>query len=473
MNLERRTMNLDEYQKKIVTCENDLLVIAGPGSGKTTTIRQKVNYLYEKEPSVKILLISFTNKSVEDLKKKITIPCQITTFHKLAMDILDYNHISYHIAASDLLDYLIQEYLHNLDKKEKDTLCTYLHLAKFEEDNEVFKALCNLIKTFINLFKTNNHDYKMIEKIIKNYQDKYLLTLIFKIFYLYEEEKRSQNTFDFDDLIIKATEVLNKTHNYKKFNYIIIDEFQDTSLIRLNLIMSIYNLSKATLTAVGDDAQSIFHFSGCDLNIFLNFKKYFPNSQVLFLKNTYRNSMNLVKISEDFINKNPSQIVKNMKSKIIKKDPIKLVYYLSEKKILTKVLEKIIPESKDIMILARNKKDIYKYLNKDLAFKDNMVCYKNYTFPFLTIHSSKGLEAEYVIILNVENAYLGLPNKIEDHPLLNYLNNDEDNYPYAEERRVFFVGITRCKKQTFLLIPYQNPSPFIKEIKKSIKALNH
>ena len=118
-------------------------------------------------------------------------------------------------------------------------------------------------------------------------------------------------------------------------------------------------MNNATITAVGDDAQSIFHFSGCDLNIFLNFQKYFPKSKVLFLKNTYRNSMNLVKISENFINKNPNQIVKNMQSTIIQKEPIKLCYYYNEKRILRKVLDKIILKSTDIMILSRNKKDIY------------------------------------------------------------------------------------------------------------------
>ena len=473
MNLESRLMNLDEYQKSIVTSKNDLLVIAGPGSGKTTTIMHKVNYIYEHNPQSKILLISFTNKSVDDLKKKIKVPSQITTFHKLAMDILEYNHITYSLATPYMLDYLIKEYLKTLNKKEQNELAKYLKIPKLDENNPQFISLCNLIKTFINLFKTNNHDYETIKKIATDYKDKYLITLIFKILYLYEEEKKSQNTFDFDDLIIMANKVLNKTHSYRKFDYIIVDEFQDTSLIRLNLIMSIYKLNKATITAVGDDAQSIFHFSGCDLNIFLNFQKYFPKSEVLFLKNTYRNSMNLVRLSEDFINKNPNQIVKNMQSTIIYKEPIKICYYYNPKKILIKVLNKIIPQSTDIMILSRNKKDIYKYLSKDISFKDNMVIYKEYSFPFLTIHSSKGLEAEFVIILNVEDSIMGIPNKIEDHPILNYLNKEIDKFPYAEERRVFFVGITRCKKETFLLVPRSNPSKFIKELKKSYKALKY
>ena len=158
---------------------------------------------------------------------------------------------------------------------------------------------------------------------------------------------------------------------------------------------------------------------------------------------------------------------------IQQKEPIKLKYFYNPKKALVKVLEKIIPKSTDIMILARNKKDIYKYLSAQITFNNNIVYYKEYSFPFLTIHSSKGLEAEYVIVLNVEDSIMGIPNKIEDHPILNYLNMEIDKYPYAEERRVFFVGITRCKKETYLLIPHSNPSMFVKEIKKSYKALKN
>lgn len=461
--------NLDEFQKAVVLANEDLIVIAGPGSGKSTTIMHKVNYLKNLNSEEKILLISFTNKSVDDLKKKINSEVFITTFHKLAMDVLDYNSINYALASPSLLDYIIKEYISALDLNEKKTLCKYLGIRHLDDKSFSYNSFCNLIKTFINLFKTNNHNYNTIINIVNNYQDKYLLTFIFKIYNLYEEEKKSQNILDFDDLIIKATEVLKNKKNYKYFHYIIVDEFQDTSLIRLNLIKEIYNLNNSIINVVGDDAQSIFHFSGCDLNIFLNFNKYFPKAKMMHLKNTYRNSKELVRITETFINKNPLQINKNMQSTNDDQKPVEIIYYKKENKILKKVIDKILNISKDIMIISRNKKDIYKYLNKDLSYDGKYIYYKNLVIPFLTIHSSKGLEADVVIILNNIDGIMGLPNKIENHPIINYLNEEVDKFPYAEERRVFFVAITRCKKKAILLSPRKGYSIFIKELKKIIK----
>ncbi len=453
---------LDEYQNEIVLYNNNLLVIAGPGAGKTTTIMHKVKYLLNKCMEEDILLISFTNKSVEDIKKKLNNNIKVLTFHKLAIDILKYNNINYKICNEYLLDYIIDEYFITLNKKDINELITYLQIPSFKK--EYYESLKKLIKTFIYLYKTNNHNITTLRNIINNYKDKIIIKYILNIYKLYEEEKHSTNTYDFDDLIIKATQVLNNNYNYYHFKYIIIDEFQDTSLIRLNLIKVIYDNTSSVITAVGDDAQSIYHFSGCDLNIFLNFTNIFDNSKVLYLRNTYRNSMELVKITEGFIEKNPLQIKKNMHSNISNKNPIIIKYYLNPYKALLKLLNKLVITNESILILIRNKKDINKYLGKELTINNNYLVYKNYNIPFMTIHSSKGLESDHIIILNVSDDIYGIPNKIEDHPILNYLNSNVDKYPYSEERRVFFVALTRCKIDTHLLVPFQNPSPFIKEL---------
>ena len=120
------------------------------------------------------------------------------------------------------------------------------------------------------------------------------------------------------------------------------------------------------------------------------------------------------------------------------------------------------------MILSRNNNDIYKYIDNDFKFENNDLFYKNKIIKYYTIHKSKGLEAENVIVLNCNNNYLGLPNKIENNRIIDKLNytNEMD---YAEERRLFYVAITRCKNRCFLLFNKNKPSIFIKEIKKIIK----
>ena len=457
-------MPLDKYQSKVVQFNEDVLVIAGPGSGKTTTIINKVNYLLENIEPNKILLLSFTNKSIEDIKKRLKHEIFVTTFHKLAIDILKYNNFPYKVCDTNLLDYIIDEYILTLDIKDKNQLCRYLNILKLNKYSKEYQSLKKLIKTFIYLFKTNNHNINNLNSMINNYQDKFLVSIILNILQIYEEEKNSTCSLDFDDLITKATKVLKEKYNYHKFDYIIVDEFQDTSLIRLNLLKVIYENNNAIITAVGDDAQSIFHFSGCDLNIFLNFNKYFPKSQLIFLKNTYRNSQQIIDISSSFINKNKLQITKNMQSNIDIKKPIEFINYYNPTKAFKELLNSLLDE--EVLILGRNNKDIEEYIDKDFVLQDDILIYKENKFKYLTIHSAKGLESDIVIILNVSNKTYGIPNKLEDHEILKYAYDNFDDFPYAEERRVFFVALTRCKTKTYLMIPKNNPSIFIKEIKK-------
>lgn len=455
----------DEYQKAVINSNQNTLVIAGPGSGKTTTIIEKINFLLKTVSNKDILLISFTNKSVNDLKSRINSEIFITTFHKLAIDILNYNNIKYSLCKNNTLSFIIDEYFECFQDKRK--LCKYLNISKFNKSSQEYESLKKLVISFINIFKTNNHNINSLHNLVKNYKDKFLLKIIFDILYVYEEEKNSLNVLDFDDLIVLATKILNINYNYKKFKYIIIDEFQDTSLIRLNLIKIIEKNSHSIVTAVGDDAQSIFHFAGCDLNIFLNFQSYFDNSIILFLKNTYRNSQELINISNNFINKNKNQISKNMIGKKREKKPIEIIYYYNPINKLCKLLDKLITNTNDILILVRNKKDIFIYINDLFKIEKDYLLYKNVKIKYMTIHSAKGLESSYVIILNVSNNTNGIPNKIENHPIITYLIT-EDAYPYAEERRVFYVAITRCKIKTYLFVPRDNPSMFIKEIKKCL-----
>mgnify|MGYP001137712540 CR=1 FL=1 len=143
---------LDEYQMKVVNETGHCLVIAGPGSGKSTTICEKVKTLIANGTNEsEILLISFTNKSVDDLKKKLGSDIFITTFHRLAIDILKYNKINYQICCDTLLDYIIEEYLMTIKDKEK--LCRYLNITKLDKGKNEYISLKKLIKTFINLFK--------------------------------------------------------------------------------------------------------------------------------------------------------------------------------------------------------------------------------------------------------------------------------------------------------------------------------
>lgn len=455
-------MKFDIYQKEVIETNNrNLLVIAGPGAGKTTTILEKVNNLLKTGNEKDILLLSFTNKSVDDIKNKLNNPnIDIFTFHNLAIEVLNTYNFKFKICNQTYLEYIIDEYLQtNLTNNE---LYEINKIKKYNDYN--YTQLKKLIITFINLFKTNNHDFNKLKTIINEKKQKKLIIIILNILNIYEQEKKSQNLLDFDDLIITATALLKNNYQFRRYKYIIVDEAQDTSYIRLELIKQIYINSQSIITFVGDDFQSIFHFTGCDLDIFVNFKKYFNNYKIINLKNTYRNSQELINITSKFINKNPYQIKKTMISNLHIQKPIEYIYYFNPKKSFKRLLNSL--KNKNIMIISRNKNDIYNYIDNEFKIINNTLIYKDKRFKYLTIHSSKGLEEDYVIILNLSNNKYGIPNKIINSDILKYVTNKCDNYKYSEERRLFFVGLTRCKYKVYLLIPFINPSIFIKELKK-------
>lgn len=459
---------VDPYQEKAILCMNNCLLIAGAGAGKTFTILGKVKYLLEQQiySESEILLISFTNKSVEDLRKKLPYKLDIFTFHKLAMHILDDYKIYYELSDVNTLALIIDQFFHSLEDIQLQN--AILHFFKEYDYNHFlhspkYTTLAKTISTFIGLYKTCDCSYEDIKNAFC--ADSFLMKLILIIMKLYENELGSASKYDFDDLIKKATDVLNKPYKYK---YIIIDEFQDTSMLRWQLVCKLMHLNQALLFAVGDDFQSIYHFSGCNVNLFLDFDKIVPNASVLKLKYTYRNSQKLIDFAGRFVVKNPVQVKKELQSNKVNKRPIRFITYINACKGLKHLLNKLILIYDDILILQRNNKDIDRFIDHNFTIQDTFLLYKNKKIRFLTVHSSKGLEADVVIIINLIDAMMGFPNKIVNAKVIDAINKLEDNYPYAEERRLFYVALTRTKNEVYLLIPFSKKSVFVKELKKIV-----
>ena len=440
--------SLDKEQRiAIVTDEINTLVVAGAGSGKSLTIAGKIRYLLEKGiKEDEILCITFTREAAKSLENKLGI--RVYTFHSLAYTFLKDNN--YNIIEDHYLEYIVDEYFNSIIfnnnemiKKAKRVLNRIDTPYKLLLNTKKYINLKKLIITFINLFKTNDYN---IQSFL-NMKDKDFISIIIDIYFLYEEELKSTNSIDYNDMIKLATKRIPNI----KYKYIIVDEFQDTSFIRYKLLKEIVNKTNAKLMCVGDDYQSIYRFNGCDIDMFLNFKKYFGYTKVLKINNTYRNSQELINVAGSFIMKNKSQLYKNLRSNKHIKKPI----IICEKDIY-KLLDELVLKYNSILILGRNNSDI-KNFNKEFEYKGcNIHC--------MTIHASKGLEDECVIILNVVDDELGIPCKIKDEAELNYVSRNIVNYPYDEERRLFYVGLTRTQNEVYLMTN-NNESIFIKEIK--------
>ena len=421
-------------------------MVAGAGSGKTLTILGKIKYLIEKKKykEDEILCISFTNETVTSLRNKLlnmNYDIEVLTFHKLGLKLL--NNDNYSIINDNYLDYIIDEYINSyvVNNKKYNRLFRNLYYTDKNINKINYNDLKRLISTFIKLSKSNNYSVNDIFKIYKRsfFNEKYIIKIILDIYIIYERELESVKKIDFDDMIIKAIDKVKNSN--LKYKYIIIDEFQDTSQVRFDLIKEIIKYTNSSLFVVGDDWQSIYRFSGCNLELFINFDKYVDNPKYHTLEYTYRNSNELIYVSSNFIMKNKLQLKKNIKSIKNLKRPIKILFNYK----LDDVIKMI---NGDYLILGRNNYDI------------NNLNYSNK----LTIHRSKGLECDNVILVNSDN----IPCKTQNEAVLRHVLRNNDYLVYEEERRLFYVALTRTKGYIYIMVN-KNTSPFVKELIRDYK----
>jgi len=479
--------SLDEQQLlPILENEPFSLILAGAGSGKTLTMIGKVKYLLEEKQykPEEICCISFTNETVNNLKLQILKNCNkeipVYTFHKLALLILDFYKEEFLIAPSNLLEEVIDDFFINSCYQHVTLRNAFFHLFSFTPfktkktwnkvlQSKEFKKAKRTIHTFLKLMKSNGYTKESFSDFFEGKKYKNFLFLIYTIYILYERKLKENHWIDFDDMMLLATDILRKKGCPFPFKHIIVDEFQDTSFLRFSLIQEIVKQNQSSFCVVGDDYQSIYHFSGCDLELFLHFQDYYPTAKLYKLEMTYRNSMELIQTASSFITKNPYQLKKNLQCNKSREKPIKIIFFQNQSTVLEKILKRI-SISNEILILGRNHFDIHSY-TKNLNYTKNDKNYLEFEkFPnrrikYLTIHAAKGLESDVVILLNVQDHIYGIPSKLKEEKILSLVKTKQ-SFPYEEERRLFYVALTRTKKDIFLLVPRENPSSFIKEIKK-------
>ena len=402
---------------------------------------------------------------------------------------------------------VIEDSLKNYNIQYDDIDYTNLFdLLIVEEKLPEYKSFIKTVDTFINLFKGNADNIDLEGNDISKFKfkqfhkqndenycnsvqkrNKFFLEIIEKIYETYTENIK--DLIDFNDMINDATVALRKgayIHNYK---YIIVDEYQDTSHTRYKLLKEMQNSTGAKVVVVGDDWQSIYGFTGCDVGLFSDFDKYFENPKMVKIRNTRRNSQALINVAGEFIQKNKKQIPKKLSSDDhLTENPIKLVGCMSKAEnvlSLMYILNEIsqIKSNAKILILGRNNKDIYDISCKEI-FTTNKeddfteVVYEgkpDLKIEFRSVHKSKGLQADYVIILNLTDKLNGFPNKMENDPILDFVKIETDeNIDYPEERRLFYVALTRTENDVFLFHNEKRPSIFIDEIihKKDVQSLN-
>lgn len=439
----------------------------------------------------------FTEDELCKYKKQINDKVKL---HRKHDTVLIYTFSKYNDGIS-FLDHLREQLIKNnfiLNKRPIEGV--YKQLVDSEE-NKYITRLSLLICNFIGNFKTQgyNSDYFYeLKTKTKNIRTKLFLDICQICYLEYQQALEENNSIDFEDMINVSADLIRKRQfsgEKISYKYIIVDEYQDISRQRYNLIKELSKICDAKIMAVGDDWQSIYAFSGSVLPLFTKFCQEVGYGQELKITRTYRNAQELINIAGTFVQKNSSQIKKSLISPKSITNPVVISSY-NEKSAnsdsnavvgnaVNNAIEQILQFNQkegynkvaSILLIGRYGFDARKLaFCKDFNYDERTGKIYSSKFgskvklSFLTAHSSKGLSADNVIIINAKDATYGFPSKVEDDPVLQLVTNNDLSYNYAEERRLFYVALTRTKNRVIIVVPENKPSEFIKELLTDSKS---
>ena len=286
---------------------------------------------------------------------------------------------------------------------------------------------------------------------------------------LLRKKLRDKNEIDFDGMLIKATTALQAGRVRHSYKLILIDEFQDISRARAEMLRAMLAQNPdCKLFAVGDDWQAIYRFAGADIFIMANFGDEFGETNESMLTRTFRSNQGIADIASNFIRANPNQIEKQIDAAdSSRKGVVNVVRYRRDEDAnlviemkLQEIAEFAAPgEWRKVFILGR-----YKHLRPSKLPEWKRQFSKSLSINFMTMHRAKGLEADYVIVLGMNAGLWGFPSEVDDDPILNLVMPVPEKFEFAEERRLFYVALTRAKHKVYLLSKQNSPSQFVEEI---------
>lgn len=293
------------------------------------------------------------------------------------------------------------------------------------------------------------------------------LTVFIPLYERYQESLARQRQIDFHDMITNATEHVRRGRYRNRFGYILVDEFQDISAGRARLLKALLDTSStAQLFAVGDDWQAIFRFAGSDIAIMREFRARFGESERVNLETTFRCADRIANLASRFVLSNPAQIHKRVSAVFNSDEPCVHVIVARETSPdpLAETLNAVAAhaagdeECSTVLLLGR-----YRH-NRPRNMETLSRAHSNIRLTFMTVHGSKGLEADYVVVLDLCSGKYGFPTGIVDDTLLDLVLAVPEAYPNAEERRLFYVAVTRARRGVYLVTDNRAPSAFVDEL---------
>lgn len=339
----------------------------------------------------------------------------------------------------------------------------------------VVKPFVSLVSTFLSLFKSGLYDVDALRAAAGGREDSrrcgQFLELFSGIRAQYEKHLQESGEIDFEDMISRAVGHVEGGRFKSPYRYIIVDEFQDIAQGRAGLITALRGKAESgcKLFCVGDDWQSIYRFTGSDIAAMTQFERRFGFTKVTALETTHRFDSQLAAFSSKFVLKNPVQLKKILSARSQASEAA-VVLQVRNKEfdplpgILKEISDK---DAASVFVLNR-----YNFQFSPEYARECRECLPKLKVEFLTAHSAKGLEADYVVVDNLRGGKYGFPSEVSDDPILGLVLAEPDGFPHGEERRLFYVALTRAKKMVYLVGDLSVESPFVRELLQKDSGYN-
>ena len=335
--------------------------------------------------------------------------------------------------------------------------------------------LARFIRTFMAHVKSNSWTREDLDQRLRTelpgltgFRTGLFLDVYWPIRDAWQQRLAEDGSIDFEDMLTQAADHLESGRASSGYELVLVDEFQDASRARARLVRALVNAPSRFLLAVGDDWQAINRFAGADLSVMTNFEPWFGRGHQHALTTTFRCPQTICDVARTFVSKNPNQFHKPMRSAhdgpgapitIIPTDAptVALAEHLS--RLSAAVDNGVVPTGDDgtvsVDVLGR-----YQF-ERDVLPRRHPA---NLTVRFRTVHGSKGLEADYIVIPGMATGTYGFPSSITDDPVLALAMPEPDPFPHAEERRLFYVALTRARRGVTIMTPPHRMSPFVVEL---------
>ncbi|WP_241520107.1 UvrD-helicase domain-containing protein [Bifidobacterium catulorum] len=506
----------DEQLSAIAGAGNNTLVLAGAGTGKTTTICGYVSWLVksgEAKPG-EILVLSFTKASADEMsgriRKETGEDIRACTFHSLGLRICKGSTAANITVPSESA---IREALQTAFDEAMGTDSRYRRLALsmmpegIVKGNEAWDGtpmfskptlryayhqycghLIDTAWTIIQHMRGNDMDLAAMERMNRERggenvgRNRDMLRIIKPLFEAYERYLHDGGYIDFPGMISQATRCVEDGSYDSPYRYILIDEYQDLSMPRYELVCALRRRRDCALFCVGDDWQSIYRFAGSDIRFILDFAQVWSewgSSRMFQITTTRRFKNSLIEASGEFVMADGHLYEKHLRATNNTKDhSLKALGGSDAEERLDSIITQLgkLPKNASVLFLGRYRSDENLLFGGQSAFgalsKNGraiaLSTRPDLTMEFRTVHAAKGLQSDFVFLLCCSGGLHGFPSAIAEEPLLGLLLPEVGEYPYAEERRLFYVAMTRCRKKLFFIVDKAHPSRFMYELRDHI-----